>query len=881
MTAEKSYLCPLFWQHHEDKEILRRELRQMKENGIGGFIAESRPHPDYLGSGWWEDMELLVQEAKRLGLKMWIFDDGSYPSGTANGLIGERYPQYTKRYLAVQYVDAIGPARERGVLIDQWLEDGERFLCAVAGRRLDHDARFSMDSLIDVTGFVQDGILYWDIPEGEWRIFICKVTGNGGEEWTKNYLNPLDPEGTRAFLDLVYEEHYRHLGADFGDTIQGFFTDEPRFGNSPGYDRLLGDDMVLPWSETLLEELAGEAGCGKSFSGNSPCGDSFGGFFSDFVRLLPALWFDCGERTADVRYRYMDVVSRRFGKNFIGQMGDWCREHGVRLIGHVIEENGSHARLGYGPGHYFRAMDGLDMAGIDVVNNIYPGRRDGRFLTHFNNYDAQFNHWGLSKMASSCAHLDPRKRGNSVCEAFGAYGWSEGLKTMKWITDAMCVRGINHIIPHAFSPREFPDPDCPPHFYAGGNNPQFRLFSVWADYANRVCARICDGVHVASAAVLYHGESEWGGACDPFEKAVKALMLRQIDCDVVPGDWLVDRERSRVEDGRLKIAEESFGALIVPYAQYLPGQVTKRLQELAAQGIAVVFAGDFPKRSYLGEKFEPVCGMKKAAYDELAGMLTEMDLRDIEVEDGGSYGEYLVFSHYRQGERDSYFLTNESLFQKIEAEVCFRDERQACFYDPMTGEFLEAHQRRKLGKDGEKTVVSLLLRPYESVFVVFGETGVKCGKNRRMYARKTGEVVELPAKGWEISVSGPLAWPEFTRTEYTETGSLAAPGRLPEFSGTVRYRMQFEARVGRAVLSLGEAYEAVQVWVNGRKAGDAICPPYLFFLEEGMLQDGENELVAEVTNTLAKAHHDNVFDRYWVQEPAGLLGPVKVEYVEE
>ena len=41
MTAEKSYLCPLFWQHHEDKEILRRELRQMKENGIGGFIAES------------------------------------------------------------------------------------------------------------------------------------------------------------------------------------------------------------------------------------------------------------------------------------------------------------------------------------------------------------------------------------------------------------------------------------------------------------------------------------------------------------------------------------------------------------------------------------------------------------------------------------------------------------------------------------------------------------------------------------------------------------------------------------------------------------------------------------------------------------------------
>lgn len=77
---------------------------------------------------------------------------------------------------------------------------------------------------------------------------------------------------------------------------------------------------------------------------------------------------------------------------------------------------------------------------------------------------------------------------------------------------------------------------------------------------------------------------------------------------------------------------------------------------------------------------------------------------------------------------------------------------------------------------------------------------------------------------------------------------------------------------------LGEEFVPV---CGMKKAGDAICPPYLFFLEEGMLQDGKNELVAEVTNTLDKAHHDNVFDRYWVQEPTGLLGPVKVEYMEE
>ena len=38
MSAEKSHLCPLFWQHHEEEAVLREELQRMKENGIGGLI---------------------------------------------------------------------------------------------------------------------------------------------------------------------------------------------------------------------------------------------------------------------------------------------------------------------------------------------------------------------------------------------------------------------------------------------------------------------------------------------------------------------------------------------------------------------------------------------------------------------------------------------------------------------------------------------------------------------------------------------------------------------------------------------------------------------------------------------------------------------------
>ena len=54
MSGEEipSSLCPLFWQHGEEESVLREEIARMHEGGIGSFIVESRPHPDFLSFGW-------------------------------------------------------------------------------------------------------------------------------------------------------------------------------------------------------------------------------------------------------------------------------------------------------------------------------------------------------------------------------------------------------------------------------------------------------------------------------------------------------------------------------------------------------------------------------------------------------------------------------------------------------------------------------------------------------------------------------------------------------------------------------------------------------------------------------------------------------------
>lgn len=89
---------------------------------------------------------------------------------------------------------------------------------------------------------------------------------------------------------------------------------------------------------------------------------------------------------------------------------------------------------------------------------------------------------------------------------------------MKAILDEMLVSGINYFVPHAFSPK-YPDQDCPPHFWARGNNKQYLLFEKLVSYMKRCCHLLSDGIHKAPVALLYNAEADWsGGSYMPMEK---------------------------------------------------------------------------------------------------------------------------------------------------------------------------------------------------------------------------------------------------------------------------------------------------------------------------------------------------------------------------
>ena len=68
-----NYILPFFWQHGETEEVLREYMGAIYDCGIGAVCVEARPHPDYVGPQWWHDMDIILDEARKREMKVWIF----------------------------------------------------------------------------------------------------------------------------------------------------------------------------------------------------------------------------------------------------------------------------------------------------------------------------------------------------------------------------------------------------------------------------------------------------------------------------------------------------------------------------------------------------------------------------------------------------------------------------------------------------------------------------------------------------------------------------------------------------------------------------------------------------------------------------------------
>ena len=601
-------------------------------------------------------------------------------------------------------------------------------------------------------------------------------------------------------------------------------------------------DLALPWSDELARRLH----------------DALG---ENWLTKLHGLW----TREADgaqVRHAYMDLATQLYRSCFDEQIGDWCRAHGVMHIGHVIEDKSCHTRLGQGAGHYFRAVAGQDMAGVDVViNQLAPGIDRGRYSYFHGAWNMEFFTYALAKLGSSAARLDPKKQGRCMAEVFGAFGWHEGLREMKWIADHMLVRGINWFTPHAFSMAPFPDWDCPPHFYAHGNNPQWPHFGQLMRYMNRTATLLSEGAAARPVAILYHADAEWAGNAMPVERVAAELTRAQIDFDFVPAEAFENEERYEVSiaDGTFAVNGCRYQAFVMPGASFIGAVTARAVGRMMAAGVMALAVDEVPGALYDADGAAELSGLAATPLADVAAAPARAGLQTVVTD---TPQPWLRALRYERAGETYVMLVNEHPRESICCTVSLPQDKCLC------GTRLDLlNSTKPVAFDGV-----LELAPYESCVVVLEASGAIEPADCTDTSTRATLALDI-SHPWTVALSPAGSDGTFGEPQKLERLCDLTAEQFPGVCGTFRYRTSFELAddLAHTVIDLGDVYEVATLTLDGQTLGTRICPPYRF--ATGALTAGAHELAIDVINTLDHATSD-IFALTEPVAPSGVLGPV-------
>lgn len=521
-----------------EAEEMKRQLRDFKAHGLDGIVLHPRlglaDDIEYLSDKYLGLIREAVEEAHRLDMKVMLYDEAMYPSGSAHGLVVKGNPEYAARAIRLEPFEEVKQFH---------LQEGEELLAALAVK--EKDGYIHLDTAIRVE---QEK----NVPDGYEGYAIIATYSHGtirgvhfgeddGEPAAPKAADLLNPEAMQKFLRVTYDAYYNAFREYFGTTVIAFFTDEPSI-----MGRCVDEKKLRPWSKDFLPiyEQAGNE-----------------------VKDLLALWLDVGEQTETLRRRYRRCINEQLGKSYYDQLSHWCEMHHIALTGHPA----SSEDIG--------CLRHFQIPGQDVVWRWVAPEKDlsvtGKDST-------------LAKCASDGArHSGARRNLNECLGCCGPVGhpWDFTAGEMKWYMDWLFVRGTNLLVPHAFLYSVDGEPrynERPPD--VGPNNAWWPYYRYFADYAKRLSWLNTDSRNTTKVAVLCEEDHlPW--------KITRQLYEHQIEFNYLE-DQLLSTKDVRIENGVICIARQAYTVLLIEDPDALDHKTAARIESFRRQGGTVLTMED-------------------------------------------------------------------------------------------------------------------------------------------------------------------------------------------------------------------------------------------------------------------------------------------------
>ncbi|MBI4024094.1 MAG: hypothetical protein HY360_03880 [Verrucomicrobia bacterium] len=673
----------------------------------------------YLSEAFFERVVFTCDEMRRRGMRLWLYDEGGWPSGVADGAVVAENPDY-------------------GV---------------------------------------------WALARRDGRIapvqFLSQIA----------FPDLMNPTATGCFIRTTHEAYRRHLGAEFGKTVLGIFTDEPRLMGRVGTD-------TIPWSPLLPEVFAAEHGY------------KLDAVVDKLFQPDPV-----GEKVWRIRRQYLRTISNLVAKNYYQPIRVWCERWGLLFEGHHAGEN-EFSRHGQHFGNYLEQARHYHVPGVDAIwRDIFPGKATGNYV-------------GL---AASSAWL--RGERCAVSESFSVYGAGLTLAQMKWIAAFQIVRGVNKIammgsLQSAAGARRIGVcSDLSP------TNPIWRNVDLLVDFIRRAADFSVRGQVETRAGVLYRAELVPENEAAVFDQ----LHERLCDCiqDRLVGMLFVDMEhlqRGRMMADGLALDHATLAVLIIHSVMPFDEDERAVLGKLAQDGLRILSVGP----ALLGEgRIEKVAAPEEISLAGLSAVVTDRKLCGVRLlahRDGDRLG--LLFFNQNASPVKFSFAAGCGL-----AEVLLEDP-VATLLHPLASDGSGYRLHLEAGQ----------MRAFESI-----KTSENRAPNQWRIAQQYPLDVKWKIREEERFVIADDTRIEQGTTQWAEGSLGDYCAEYPGFSGSLVYQasFKFEAQPqSRVLLDLGTVFYAAEVFLNGVGCGRRAWVPFLFDLTPA-LRSGHNLLQVRITNTLA------------------------------
>ena len=857
---------------------LEREMRAMREAGIGGFevqpvyplalddTATGTRNLPFLSSAFLDALRFAGARARELGLRLDLTLGSGWPYGGPRVTIDRAAGRLRHERVTV-------PAGSRRVAVPS-TGAGERFIAAFVAPSPAADLR----KLTEVTD-IREGVV--QLPAASERsqdvlFFIASRTGMmvkrpalGAEGFV---LDHYDRSALDRYLALVGEPLVAALQpnppyAVFCDSLEVYESD---------------------WTTDFLEQFRARRGY-------------------DLTPHLPVLVTDVPSDSAALRHDWGQTLTELLNERFVAPLAAWARAQGTRL-----------------------RLQGYGTPPATVSTNALADLPEGE--------GAQWKGLWAGRWASSASHIYNRSVTSSETWTWlHSPVFRATPLDLKAEADLHFLQGINQLIGHGwpYSPDGVEYPGW--RFYAAGafndKNPWWIVMPDLSRYLQRLSFVLRQGAPVTDVALYLPTDDAWAQFSPGKVNLIETLRDR-LGPDVIPAvldagyafDFVDDdalKAAGAVEGTTLRVGSARYRAIVVPGVERIPIGTLRALDAFARAGGVVIATRRVPDlapgflattadhaqvREIVHRLFEAPDAAGVRVLDERAQLGAELIRRlrpDLSLSPAVPD---IGFVHRRTAAADVYFVANTGNLPQ-RATATFRvDDAHAELWNALDGHMTPVAAGTAAG--GGRSI-TLDLEPYGSRLVVFSpQARSPVGSLRLPPPSESldigdGWTVAFGADGLTSRMNRLRSWTDDERTRYfsgvaTYEKEMVVPDRMT--GRDVALRLDFgegrpltaqRLRSGTQAWLEGPVREAAVVYVNGQRAGSIWCPPYSLGVT-ALLHRGANTLRILVGNLAVNHMAGHALPsyrllnlRYGVRfepqdmdkvqpQPAGLLGPIRL-----